>query len=218
MASPTANVPLSESTRDVSQRPSPATSNTAPRPPVPEPPPKAAHAKGTRKNSPSAVRPALLGTQLSPHFDMRPAARPCYLPSLLFPFQHLTPFDSVQAIRLRHFQKIRGSSLCFQHFRFSAFTSRLPLTCQRGKSPRRRSLPARKTLSSPPPPHRSEPAFHPFPLATARAHAPDLLEAGHRTTSPPHASLPLMCKTTGFNGAISFRVASKESFIKPDLL
>jgi len=139
-------------------------------------------------------------------------------PPLLFPFQRLTPFCSVQAIRLRHFQKIRGSSLCFQHFRFSAFTSRLPLTCQRGKSPRRRSLPARKTLSSPPPPHRSEPAFHPFPLATARAHAPDLLEAGHRTTSPPHASLPLMCKTTGFNGAISFRVASKESFIKPDLL
>ncbi|MEX1116867.1 MAG: hypothetical protein WEB53_16590, partial [Akkermansiaceae bacterium] len=50
--------------------------------------PPGVQAKGLRKVSPSAARPALLGIQLSPRFDMRPAARPRYLPFFSSPFQH----------------------------------------------------------------------------------------------------------------------------------
>ena len=60
--------------------------------------PPEAHAKGTRKTSPSAARPALLraallGIQLSPRFDMRPAVGPRYLPSLLFLFSAFQLFS-----------------------------------------------------------------------------------------------------------------------------
>ena len=61
-----------------------------------------AHAKGTRKISPSVDSLALLGIQLSPRFDRRPTARPPYLSPLLFSSQHL----SISA---------------FQHFSISAF-------------------------------------------------------------------------------------------------
>jgi hypothetical protein len=53
-----------------------------------------------------------------------------------------------------------------------------------------RHLP-KKTLSSPLPAYRSESAIH--SLATARPHAPDLLQARYRTGSPPHAGLSLKC-------------------------
>jgi len=46
--------------------------------------PPGAHAKGKRKISPSVDSPASLGIQLSPRFDMRPAARPRYLLPRLF--------------------------------------------------------------------------------------------------------------------------------------
>jgi len=57
------------------------TLKTAPRPPTPALPPGGAlsmraHAKGTRKDSPSSASPASLGIQFSPHIVMRPAARP----------------------------------------------------------------------------------------------------------------------------------------------
>jgi hypothetical protein len=55
----------------------------------------------------------------------------------------------------------------------------------------------RKTLPSPLPPHRSQPAIH--SLATGRAHASDLLQTSYRATPPTHAGLPLKCWTTGFN-------------------
>jgi len=62
-----------------------------------------AQAKGTRKISPRVACPAILGIQLSHRFDMRPAAWPPYLPSLLF------------------------SISVFQHFSISAFTKNPPL-------------------------------------------------------------------------------------------
>jgi hypothetical protein len=70
--------------------------------------PPGAQAKGLRKVNPSAARPALLGIQLSPRFDMRPAARPRYLPFPLFSFSP------------------------FQRFSVSDFTSRLPLSLPNG--------------------------------------------------------------------------------------
>ena len=77
-----------------------------------------AHAKGTRKISPSMDSPALLGTQLSPRFVMRPAAWPLYLLPLVFTsqifrisaFQLLPKILPCQTIALRRTTRLWSNS------------------------------------------------------------------------------------------------------------
>jgi hypothetical protein len=83
--------------------------------------PPGAPAKGTRKDSESVDRPPPLAIQLSPRFVMRPAARPPYLPSLLFPFSAFQRFSvsAFQRFSVSAFQRFSGSAV--QRFSGSAF-------------------------------------------------------------------------------------------------
>ena len=67
-----------------------------------------AQAKGTRKISPRVACPAILGIQLSHRFDMRPAAWPPYLPSLLF---SISVFQYFSISAFQHFSFYQKSTL-----------------------------------------------------------------------------------------------------------